>query len=97
MYGIPFTIMSRTTDWEEGRRMVMQSIKPARPIVATATHLFERDPAGTRYTWSMEFVPNAPGGSLFAAVMAWVMRRNAGRQQQRFKEVMEREIDEPAR
>ena len=89
MYGLPLTMVSRTLEWEEGRRMVVESIRPARPVVARATHLFEPHPDGTRYTWSMEMVPNGLGGRLMARVMTWAMRRNARRQQARFKQVMQ--------
>jgi hypothetical protein len=89
MYGVPMTMVSVTREWEEGRRMVMESARPARPVRGAATHLFERHPEGTRYTWSMEMTPNGPGGCLLARIMSVVMRRNARRQQARFKRIME--------
>ncbi len=89
MYGIPMTMVSRTVEWEVGRRMVMESVQPARPVRGTATHLFEPHPDGTRYTWSMEMTPTGGGGWLLARLMTVVMRRNARRQQTRFKRVME--------
>ncbi len=89
MYGVPVTMVSVTREWDEGRRMVMESVRPARPVRGTATHLFEPHPDGTRYTWSMEMTPTGPGGRLFARLMSIVMRRNARRQQARFKRVME--------
>jgi hypothetical protein len=89
MYGVPMTMVSCTLEWEEGRRMVLASIKPARPMVGTATHLFERHPAGTLYTWSMEMKPNGPGGRLLSRLMTVMMRRNARKQQARLKRVLE--------
>ena len=42
MYGIPMTMVSRTLEWEQGRKMVLESIRPARPVRGRATHLFKR-------------------------------------------------------
>ena len=89
MYGIPTTMVSQTIEWEEGRRMVIESVQPARPLRGTATHLFEPHPDGTLYTWAMEMTPTAFGGRLFARIMTLAMRRNARKQQVRFKRVME--------
>jgi len=89
MYGIPVTMVSQTIDWEEGRRMVLESVRPARPVRGTAPHTFEAAPEGTLYTWSMEMTPTGFGGRVFGRVMTSVMRRNARKQQARFKRVME--------
>lgn len=89
MHGIPVTMVSQTIDWEEGRRMVLESVRPARPVRGTATHTFEAAPEGTLYTWSMEMTPTGFGGRVFGRVMTSVMRRNARKQQARFKRVME--------
>lgn len=89
MYGFTATMVSRTVEWQEGRRMVLESVRPARPIRGTATHLFEPHPEGTRYTWSMEITPTGFGGRVFRRVMTIAMRRNARKQQTRFKRVME--------
>ncbi len=89
MYGIPMTMVSVTREWEEGRRMVLESVRPSRPVRGVATHLFEPIQEGTRYTWAMEMTPTGPGGALLARVMSVVMRRNARRQQARFKRIME--------
>ena len=89
MYGIPTTMVSRTLEWEQGRRMVIESIRPARPVRGRATHLFEPHPDGVRYTWSMEMEPTGFGGRLAARLMTMLMRRNARRQQVRFKRAME--------
>ncbi len=89
MYGIPMTMVSRTLEWDEGRRMVLESIRPARPVRGRATHTFEPHPDGVRYTWSMEMEPTGFGGRLAARLMTTLMRRNARRQQARFKQAME--------
>lgn len=91
MYGIPVNMESEVTEWEEGRRMVMQSVKPARPVFAIATHVFEPHPEGTRYTWSMQMLPTGPAGGPLCRLMTRVMQRNARRQQRRFKIEMERD------
>jgi hypothetical protein len=69
--------------------MVIESIRPARPFVAIATHRFEPHPGGTLYTWSMEFRPTLPGGGIAARLASRFMRRAARIQQRRFKQVME--------
>jgi hypothetical protein len=89
MFGIRMTMVSEVREWEEGRRMVMESVQPERPMRGIATHLFEPHPEGTRYTWSMEMTPNGFGGRLLCRFMSWFMRRNAAAQQARFKQVME--------
>jgi len=87
--GLPLMMKSRTVEWDEDRRMVMESVRPARPVRAVAIHLFEPHPDGVRYTWSMEMIPAGPGGGLAARLMTVVMRRNARRQQTRFKAAVE--------
>ena len=89
MYGFTVTMVSRTLEWDDGRRMVLESVRPARPVRGTATHTFEPHPEGTRYTWSMEITPTGFGGRILGRVMTVVMRRNARNQQARFKRVIE--------
>jgi hypothetical protein len=89
MYGPPLTMTSRTLEWEEGRRMVMESVRPARTVRAVAAHSLEPHADGVRYTWSMEMIPNGPGAAVAARLMTLVMRRNARRQQARFKRAIE--------
>ena len=88
-FGVPATMVSRTIEWDEGRRMVLESIKPARPVRGRATHLFEPHPDGVRYTWSMEMTPVGPGGRIAARLMTVLMRRNARQQQVRIKRALE--------
>ena len=88
-FGVTATMVSRTLEWDEGRRMVLESIKPARPVRGRATHLFEPHPDGVRYTWSMEMTPVGPGSRIAARLMTVLMRRNARQQQARFKRALE--------
>ncbi len=81
---------SVTREWEAGRRIVIESVRPARPGRAIATPLFEPHEEGTRYTWSMRMSPSAQGGVIFGRLMSALMHRNARRQRVRFKLVMER-------
>jgi len=87
---IPVSMTTRVRAWEEGRRMVIETVRPAYPFRAVATHLFEKHPEGATYTWSMDFSPTFPGGGLVAAVSSRLMRRAVKAQQVRFKEIMER-------
>ncbi len=89
MYGFTTTMVSRTLEWNEGRRMVLESVRPARPVRGTATHAFEPAPEGTVYRWSMEITPTGFGGRIFGLVMTIAMRRNARKQQARFRRVLE--------
>lgn len=90
MLGIPIVLVSETIGWERDTMMAFRSIKPGRPAVGVATHRFERHPSGTTYTWSMDFVPTGLGGRLMARVAARLFARNARKQQQRLRSVLER-------
>ena len=89
LLGVALTMSTQVLEWEEGRRMVIETTSPARPFRATATHLFEAHPEGTLYTWSMSFAPNVPGGGLLARLASFAMRRAVRAQQARFKQIME--------
>lgn len=89
MLGIPVRLTSETIEWEPGKKMVFRSIKPGRPAVGVATHLFETCPEGTEYTWSMAFVPTGIGGRVMARLSAALFERNAIGQQQRVRTVIE--------
>ncbi len=93
LFPLPFamTMTSRVLEWEPGRRMVIESIRPARPVKGTATHVFEPHPHGTLYTWSMAITPTIPGDRLFASLFSRFMQSNARKQQQRLKAILERE------
>ena len=89
LLGVNRNITSETTDWDPGIRMAFRSLTPGRPVVVSATHLFEPCAAGTRYTWSMGFTPKGIGGRLAARCAAALLRRNADAQQQRVRTVIE--------
>ena len=93
LFRLPFalTTTTRVLEWEPGHRMVIESVRPARPVKGTATHLFEPHPLGTLYTWAMEITPTGVGGGILAPIFARFMRTNARRQQGRFKATMERD------
>ena len=90
MFGFPVTMYSEVKQWDPPSRMVIQSIKPKRPVRGTATHTFEPHPEGTLYTWAMEIEPTLPGAGLLARVFSRFMRNAARAQQQRFKRIMEK-------
>ena len=89
MLGIPVKLTSETIEWEPGRRMGFRSIKPRRPVIGVATHLFEPCPEGTLYTWSMDFVPTGVGGRLVAGLSAALLGRNAIAQGELVRKVLE--------
>ncbi len=89
MLGVPVKLMSETIEWEPGRRMGFRSIKPRRPVIGVATHLFEPCPEGTLYTWSMDFVPTGVGGRLVAGFSAALLGRNAIAQGELVRKVLE--------
>lgn len=87
--GIPMRLTSETTAWEPGQRMEFRSIRPTWPVVAVATHRFEPSPEGTRYTWSMQFIPTGVGGRIVSALSTAMFERNARAQQRRVRVVLE--------
>lgn len=87
--GIPMRLTTETTAWEPGQRMEFRSIKPARPVLAVATHRFEPSLEGTSYTWSMQFIPTGVGGRVVSALGASMFERNARAQQRRVRVVLE--------
>ncbi len=89
MLGVPLKLTSETIEWEPGRSMGFRSLKPARPAVAVARHLFEQGADGAVYTWSMEFLPTGFGGRIVAGAGAALLERNARAQQQRVRRVLE--------
>jgi uncharacterized protein YndB with AHSA1/START domain len=89
MLGLPMEVVSETTDWKPDERMVFRSIRPAKPVVAVATHRFDAHPDGVIYSWSMEFLPTGFGGQLVARVAVRLFERNARKQQQRVRAALE--------
>jgi hypothetical protein len=92
MWGVPVRAVSVVTEWEPGRRMVMASERPSRPVRVTATHRFEAlDDDRCRYTWVVAVTPTAPLGSLAARAFARFMRANVAAQQARFGAAVRRQ------
>jgi carbon monoxide dehydrogenase subunit G len=89
MLGMRLTMYSQVREWEPGRRMVIESVRPAWPVRARATHTFEPHEQGTLYTWAMDITPAAPLGFLFSALISRFMQNNARGQQRRFKDATE--------
>jgi Polyketide cyclase / dehydrase and lipid transport len=88
-WGVPTRIESVVAEWVPGRYMVMQGVRPTRPMTVTATHKFDSSPEGCTYSWAMTFEPNAPLGRFVVTPSCRFMRRNARRQQQLFKSHVE--------
>ncbi len=89
MLGVPVKLMSETIEWEPGSRMGFRSIKPGRPVIGVAKHVFEPCPGGTLYTWSMDFIPTGLGGRVTAVLSAALLGRNAIAQGKRVQRVLD--------
>ena len=89
MMGLPVTLTTETVTWEPGRAMGFRSVRPARPAIGVATHLFEECRDGTSYSWSMTFVPTSFGGRVVSRVAVGLFERNAVLQQERVRIVIE--------
>lgn len=94
MWGIPVRATSIVREWETGRRMVMENVKPSWPVRAVATHSFKPDGEACTYTWAMEFQPSGPLGTVLGRVFARFMHSNAGAQQVRFRQEVERRFQQ---
>jgi ligand-binding SRPBCC domain-containing protein len=90
MWGIPMRVVSVVSEWEPGRRMVMENVKPSWPVRAVATHSFVPEGQSCTYTWSMEFRSSDPLGTLLAKLVVRFMRSNARAQQRLFHDEVER-------
>ncbi|HMR96685.1 MAG TPA: SRPBCC family protein [Microthrixaceae bacterium] len=92
MWGIPLRVVSVVKEWQQGRRMVMENVKPSWPVRAIATHSFvsDGDACTCTYTWAMEFRSSGPLGAIIGHAFARFMHSNAEAQQRLFKEEVER-------
>lgn len=90
MWGIPMRIVSVVREWEPGRRMVMENVKPSWPVRAVATHSFEPDGESCTYTWAMEFRSSGAFGALIGRTFARFMHSNAKAQQRLLRDEVER-------
>jgi hypothetical protein len=90
MWGIPVRAVSVVREWEVGRRMVMENVKPSWPTRAVATHSFAPEGEHCSYTWAMEFHSSDPLGALLGRIFARFMHSNATAQQRLFRAEVER-------
>ncbi len=84
MFGIPIRIVSVTREWDPPRRMVLENIKPSRPVRMTLTQTFEPHPDGTLLTYRAEIGGFAPA----AAAFRWFVARNFRRARLRVLDVV---------
>lgn len=89
MWGIPLRVVSVVREWEEGHRMVMENVKPRRPVTVTASHTFEPDGDACTYTWAMAFEGHGVLGCLLGPRVARFMHANAKTQQVRLRTAVE--------
>ena len=97
MWGVPVRATSVVHAWEPGRRMVMENVKPARPVRVTAEHRFDGNgndhgngvSETSTYTWTIECRPVGVLGRPAAALMSRFWRANATAQQRRLKTAVE--------
>lgn len=90
MWGIPLRVTSVVKEWDIGRRMVMENVKPSWPVRAVATHSFVPDGDACTYTWAMEFHGSGPLGTIVGRTFGRFMHANAKAQQRLFREEVER-------
>ena len=90
MWGIPLRVVSVVREWEPGRRMVMENVRPSWPVRAVAAHSFTPDGEGCSYTWAMEFHASGPVGALVGRAFGRFMHANAKAQQRLLRVEVER-------
>lgn len=76
MFGLPYRAVSQTLVWDRPHRMVLQGVKPRRPVRMTLTQLFEHHPDGTLLVYRMEIEPTVPGGGIVVRLMRRFIARN---------------------
>ena len=96
-WGLPLRAESVVREWEDGRRMVMESVRPARPVRVVAAHTFGPDGDGCTYTWAVDVVPTGCAGRPAAWALRRFLRGNARAQQARFRREVERWSPEASR
>jgi ligand-binding SRPBCC domain-containing protein len=84
LWGLPVRAESVVRAWDEGRRMVMESVRPSWPVRVVATHSFAPDGEGCTYTWAVEVVPAGRLGRVVARPLLRSLAANARAQQIRF-------------
>ena len=74
-FGFPIRMVSITREWDPPRRMVLESVKPARPVRMTLTQTFEPHPEGTLLTYRADIDGFGPAAIAFR----WFISRNFDR------------------
>ena len=91
MWGLPVRAVSVVQAWEPGVRMVMENVRPSRPVRVVGTHRFEATGADRcTYTWAIDLHPVGPLGPVAARLLGRFMASNARAQQVRLKAEVER-------
>lgn len=71
-FGLPMRVESITREWKPPHRMVLENVKPSRPVRMTLTQTFESHPEGTLLTYHADIFGFRPAASLFR----WFVARN---------------------
>jgi hypothetical protein len=90
VWGLPVRAESVVRAWEPGRRMVMENVKPTRPVSVVGTHAFEDEGDSCTYTWTVDVTPVGVVGRVAAPLFARFMGRNVVGQRDRFRREVER-------
>ena len=87
VFGIPIQIVSVTREWDPPRRMVLENIKPARPVRMRLTQTFEPHRHGTLLTYHADLDGFGPA----ARVFRWFIARNFNQAKRRVLDLIRRE------
>jgi hypothetical protein len=88
-FGIPIRAVSVTRQWQPPGRMVLESIKPARPVRMKLTQTFEPHAEGTLLTYHAEIYGFRPA----AAAFRWLLARNFQRAKPRILQLVRESAD----
>lgn len=86
-FGLPMQVVSVTREWQPPHRMVLENVKPNRPVRMTLTQTFEPHPDGTLLTYHADI----QGFGLAAALFRWFVARNFRRALPRLIDVVRAE------
>lgn len=78
MLGLSVSATSKVVEFEPGRAMTIESVRPAWPARVRAIHRFLPDGAGTRYTYRIE-ISAAPGTGFLVGPLVRSWRRGTER------------------
>lgn len=90
-FGLPMRVISVTREWTPPHRMVLENVKPNRPVRMTLTQTFEPHPDGTLLTYRADIEGFRPAAALFR----WFVARNFRRALPRLIDVAKEQTDEP--